>query len=125
PFEGRPGSVSGGTRLPVDDPRRMPDLPAVCSPEPLVAQANAQRRGRRAQLLEDISAHTEVSRVCRMAWPGREDDRIGRELPHLFHRDSVVAIDERVRADFPNLLVQVVHESIVVIDDVYLHAAAS
>src|SRR2546422_740961 len=79
-------------------------------PDPLMAEANAERRGRRAQLLEDVSAHTEVPRVCRMAWPGGEDNRIGRKLPHVLHRNPVVAIDERIRAKFPNLLVQVVHE---------------
>src|SRR5712691_13519733 len=125
PFEDRAAIVSDETRLPVEDARRMADLPAVHSPNPLMAEANAERRGRRAQLLEDISAHTEVPRVRRMAWPGREDYRIGRKLPHLLHRDSVVAIDERIRAEFPDLLVQVVHEGIVVVDDEDLHAAAS
>src|SRR2546428_1597185 len=117
--------VSHETRLPVEDPRRMADLPAVRCPDPLMAEANAERRGRRAQLVEDISTHAEIPRVGRMAWPGRQDDRIRRKLPHLFHRDSVVAIDARVGSDFPNLLVQVVHEGIVVVDDEDLHAVAS
>src|SRR5207245_8593400 len=111
-LEDRAAIVSHETRLPVEDPRRMADLPAVRRPAPLMAEANAERGGRRAQLLEDISAHTEIPRVCRMAWPGREDDRIRRKLPHLFHRDSVVAIDARVRSDVPNLLVHVLHEGI-------------
>src|SRR3989442_5178908 len=68
PFEDRAAIVSDETRLPVEDPRRMADFPAVRSPDPLMAEANAERRGRRAQLPEDISAHTEVPRVCRMAW---------------------------------------------------------
>src|SRR2546428_13483933 len=90
-----------------------------------MAEANAERRGRRAQLVEDISTHAEIPRVGRMAWPGRQDDRIRRKLPHLFHRDSVVAIDARVGSDFPNLLVQVGHEGIVVADDEDLHPVAS
>src|SRR3989454_5723453 len=110
PFENRAAIVSDETRLAVEDSRRMADLPAVRRPDPLMAEANAERRGRRAQLLEDVSAHTEVSRVCWMAWPGREDNRIGRKLPHVLHRNPVLAIDERIRAKFPNLLVQVVHE---------------
>src|SRR2546422_4782164 len=110
PFEDRAAIVSDETRLAVEDSRRMADLPAVRGPDPLMAEANAERRGGRAQLLEDVSAHTEVSRVCWMAWPGGEDNRIGRKLPHVLHRNPVVAIDERIRAKFPNLLVQVVHE---------------
>src|SRR6266704_6204333 len=73
PLEDRPAIVSDKTRLSVEDPRRMADLPAVRSPDPLMAEANPERRGRRAQLLEDISAHAEIPRVGRMAWPGRED----------------------------------------------------
>src|SRR5256712_11681176 len=110
PLEDCAAIVSHETRLAVEDPRRMAALPAVRCPDPLMAEANAERRGRRAQLLEDVSAHTEVSRVCWMAWPGGEDNRIGRKLPHVLHRNPVVAIDERIRAKFPNLLVQVVHE---------------
>src|SRR2546425_8009688 len=78
--------VSHETRLPVEDPRRMADLPAVRCPDPLMAEANAERRGRRAQLVEDISTHAEIPRVGRMAWPGRQDDPIRRKLPNLFHR---------------------------------------
>src|SRR2546425_12875468 len=117
--------VSHETRLPVEDPRGMADLPAVRCPDPLMAEANAERRGPPDQYKKDISTHAEIPRVGRMAWPGREHDRIRRKLPHLFHRDAVVAIDARVGSDFPNLLVQVVHEGIVVVDDEDLHAAAS
>src|SRR6266849_6461480 len=110
PLEDRAAIVSDQARLPVEDPSRVADLRAVRRPDTLMAETNPERRRRRAHLLEDVSAHTEVPRVSRMAWPGREDDRIGYKVPHLFQRDSVVAVDKRIRAEFADLLVQVVHE---------------
>src|SRR5437773_1373136 len=102
--------VSEKTRLPVQDSQRVTYLPAVRSPDTLMAETDAQRRGGGAQLRENVPAHTEIPWVGRMARPGREDDRIRRKQPHLFQCNSVVAIDDRIRADFPDLLVQVVHE---------------
>src|SRR5207245_11632618 len=75
-FEDRAAIVSDETRRPVEDPHRMPDLPAVSSPDPLVAQANAYRRGRAAQLLDASAVHTEGRRVCRVTLPAGTYDRL-------------------------------------------------
>ena len=48
---------------------------------------------------------------------GRDQQPVGPELDHLVEGDAVVAVDDRLGAELPEVLHEVVDERVVVVDD--------
>src|SRR5712691_4730067 len=69
-LENRAAIVVDEARLPMEDASRGAHLGAVGGPNPLVAQAHAECRRRRAQFAEDVRTHTKVPRIRGMAGTG-------------------------------------------------------
>src|SRR5712691_11585242 len=123
-LENRAAIVVDETRLPMEDASRGAHLGAVGGPNPLVAQAHAECRRRRAQFAEDVRTHTKVPRIRGMAGTGREDDRVGCERSNLFQCHFIVSMNDWFGPELANRLIQVVDERIIVVEDEDLHTSA-
>src|SRR5947199_91141 len=80
-LEDRATIVPDDARLPMADPRRGLDRPAVGRPDALMTEAHAERRCRGAELPQDVRTHAEIPLVRRTPGSRRQDDRVGREPP--------------------------------------------
>jgi hypothetical protein len=80
----------------------------------LVAQADAEDGDLAGELLDYLDRGAGLLRRART---GRDHYPIWVELEDLFRRDLVVAPDEYLPAQLPEVLDQVVREGVVVVDD--------
>ena len=120
-LEGRrqPGEDSGAVvmdrrGLSVHEPIRAHDVTAVHVADTLVAEAHAEQRDRRSEAADDFARD---ARLVRRAGAGRNADARGLHRRDFVGRDFVVSLHERIRAEFAEILDEVVGEGVVVIDD--------
>src|SRR5687767_3167452 len=94
--------------------RHADHLGAVCHPDGLVAETDAEDRHRWSQLTHQLHAD---ARLLGTRGTGRDDDRVGPLGRHLGHGELVVAGYGRLRADPAEQLDQVEGERVVVVQD--------
>src|SRR5205814_4965846 len=87
---------------------------AVCLADALVAEADAEDRGAAGKMADGIDADAGLTGG---AWPGRDDDPLGRHLVDVLDSDLVVAKHLDSRAELAQVLVEVVGEAVVVVDE--------
>src|SRR5579862_1634406 len=114
PREDARAIVEDGGCLAVHEPVRADDFAAEHIPDALVAEAYAKDRRRLPEAPDDVVAD---ARLPRRARPGRDADALGFHFRDLVRRDFVVPLDDHLRAQFPEVLHQVVGEGVVVIEN--------
>jgi len=93
---------------------RSADHPAAVNlPDGLMSQANAQRGNARPELPDDFARET---RFIGGAWPRRNHDLAGLHSRDFVQTDLIVARHGDLRAQFRQVLVQVVGETIVIVN---------
>ncbi len=125
PLEDRPAVVGDPAHLSVEETRRVAHPAAESRPNALVPEAHSQGRGARADVAQQIRANPEITSLRGMAWAWGQDDRVRRDAADVLEGDRVVPIHHRVGSEFPETLVEVVHEGVVVVDDQDLHGVPS
>src|ERR1700733_3792076 len=113
--------VDDAAGLAVHQPRGTGDLSAEGCPDTLVSEAYPEGGDARAHLLEHPLADAEVVLVRGM--PGAWGDyyAVGGHVAHLVQGDLVVPEDLRCASQLPDVLGEVVHERVVVVDDQDIH----
>ena len=114
PGEEAASVVPHGARLPVQELARVADLAAADLDERLVAEADAERRRRREEPLDDRGRR---ARGRRTAGPRRDDEVGGSEPLRLVGVDLVVPPHDDVRAERAEQVREVVRERVVVVDE--------
>src|SRR6478735_6570356 len=101
-------------RLPVHEALRLPDLSAEGLDDRLVAEAHAERRGRRREPANDLHGRAGALRP-----PGsRRDDEVGgTETLRPVRVDLVVAAHDHLSAELLEQVDEVVREAVVVVDE--------
>ena len=103
--------------------RRAHDVAAVELADALQPEAHAEHR--HAVLAEVPDRLVREAGVGGPARTGRDQHRVGRERVHLVERDRVVAVHDRLRAQLPEVLHEVVDERVVVVDHEHARPTAS
>jgi len=80
-------------------------------------QTETHTEDRRPLLAELADGVVGQARVLGATRPGRDQNEVGCERPHLGKRDLVVAVDTRLGPQLPEVLHEVVDERVVIVDD--------
>src|SRR5271166_4605855 len=105
--------VRDARNLAVHRQRRSHHVAAKSLTDGLVAEADAEDRGRLAGGANKIETDT---RLVRRAWPRREDDRVGRVREGFLHADFIVSPHCNVRAKLAEIVDEVEREAVIVVD---------
>lgn len=100
----------------VHDPCRNDDAAAKSVSYALMAEAYAQQRHLAGESLYDFIRDARFPGGAR---PRRDEDLFGPQFPDFPDRDLVVAVNDKIRAQFSQVLDQIVRERVVIIDDEY------
>ena len=114
--------VTNDARLAVQQRLCASDPAAERFDDRLVAEADAERGGVRAERSDELDGHTRVLGASR---PRRDHEPVGRERLCLLDRDRVVAKDVDLGAEFLEQVHEVPGEGVVVVDHQELHAYSS
>ena len=105
--------VADPARLAMHDRWRAHDPSAEHLADALMAEAHAEDRSRRAELLDDCVGDAGFVGVARS---GRDQDAVGVARRQLVDGDLVVTEHDRLRAQLTEVLHEVVNEAVVVVD---------
>src|SRR5688572_24909881 len=98
--------VVGNGRCPaVNRANRSTDFGSIGGPDALVTQADAKDRNPGTELPDDIDRDPGFRR---RAWAGRKNDVCGRKAVDLVQQWTIVASDERLKAELATVARQVV-----------------
>ena len=93
--------------------RRADDPATISLPDRLMAQAHPQNRDPAIGLANQIETDPGLVGV---AGPRRQHDGLRAHGQRVAHADAVIALDTHLRAQFPQIVEQVVGEAVIIID---------
>src|SRR5512139_1817697 len=105
PAEDASAVVMNGRRLPMHQARGANDPAAVCGPDALVPEADAEKGDAGAECPDHVATDPRLRWGAR---PGREDDPLRLQGPDLLDADAVVPMDDHLRAQLSEVLDEVV-----------------